>query len=61
VRPHDRLFAQGLQPRGPLELDLGDRIGILVREGIALEGIVPSAPTPVLKSVNRNWPDTPSW
>jgi hypothetical protein len=27
--PHVDLFAQGLQTRGPLELDLGDRFGAL--------------------------------
>jgi len=26
------LFAQGLQTRGPLELDLGDRIGSLLQK-----------------------------
>jgi hypothetical protein len=29
IVPHVDLFAQGLQTRGPLELDLGDRLGRL--------------------------------
>jgi enoyl-CoA hydratase/carnithine racemase len=42
------LFAQGLQTSGPLELDLGDRIGSLLMEGrVAAGGIMASALTPV--------------